>query len=82
MNIIEKRLPLARFAKAILTMPRKALRAIMGFWEDIRPRYQREFVYKGAQRDEVVRTVIWKGCLLMLSTGARQKPDGTEGYEK
>ena len=25
---------------------------------DIRPRYQREFVYKDAQRDEVVRTVM------------------------
>ena len=25
---------------------------------DIRPKYQREFVYSGKQRDEVIRTII------------------------
>ncbi len=33
---------------------------VVGYDErlDIRPRYQREFVYKDAQRDEVIRTVM------------------------
>lgn len=33
---------------------------VVGYGErlDIRPRYQREFVYKDRQRDEVIRTVM------------------------
>lgn len=31
---------------------------ILGESHDIRPKYQREFVYKDAQRDEVIRTVL------------------------
>ena len=33
---------------------------VVGYNErlDIRPKYQREFVYKDAQRDEVIRTVL------------------------
>ena len=33
---------------------------VVGYGErlDIRPRYQREFVYKDKQRDEVIRTVM------------------------
>lgn len=33
---------------------------VVGYDErlDIRPRYQREFVYTGKQRDEVIRTVM------------------------
>ena len=33
---------------------------VVGYDErlDIRPKYQREFVYKDAQRDEVIRTVL------------------------
>lgn len=35
---------------------------VVGYDErlDIRPRYQREFVYTGNQRDEVIRTVMKK----------------------
>lgn len=33
---------------------------VVGYDEnlDIRPKYQREFVYKDAQRDEVIRTIL------------------------
>lgn len=48
---------------------------------DIRPRYQREFVYKDAQRDEVVRTVM-KGLPLNVIYWCKvRKEDGTDGYE-
>ena len=48
---------------------------------DIRPRYQREFVYKDAQRDEVVRTVM-KGLPLNVMYWCRvRRSDGTEGFE-
>ena len=44
---------------------------------DIRPRYQREFVYKDAQRDEVVRTVM-KGLPLNVMYWCRT---GEDSYE-
>ena len=44
---------------------------------DIRPKYQREFVYKDAQRDEVVRTVM-KGLPLNVIYWCRTGPDGYE----
>ena len=48
---------------------------------DIRPRYQREFVYKDRQRDEVIRTIM-KGLPLNVMYWCRVKrPDGTDGYE-
>ena len=48
---------------------------------DIRPRYQREFVYKDAQRDEVVRTVM-KGLPLNVIYWCKVRlPDGSDGYE-
>lgn len=48
---------------------------------DIRPRYQREFVYKDNQRDEVVRTVM-KGLPLNVIYWCKiKKPDGSEGFE-
>jgi len=48
---------------------------------DIRPKYQREFVYRDSQRDEVIRTVI-KGLPLNVMYWCKvKKEDGTEGYE-
>ena len=48
---------------------------------NIRPRYQREFVYKDKQRDEVIRTVL-KGFPLSLIYWAKVKlDDGSDGYE-
>ena len=48
---------------------------------DIRPKYQREFVYKDAQRDEVIRTVM-KGLPLNVIYWCRvKKDDGTDGFE-
>ncbi len=44
---------------------------------DIRPKYQREFVYKDAQRDEVIRTVM-KGLPLNVMYWCRT---GTDSYE-
>ena len=43
---------------------------VVGYDEqlDIRPKYQREFVYKDKQRDEVIRTVM-KGLLFVSSSG-------------
>ncbi|MCD8291388.1 MAG: DUF262 domain-containing protein, partial [Prevotella sp.] len=48
---------------------------------DIRPKYQREFIYKDAQRDEVIRTVL-KGLPLNVMYWCKiKKEDGTDGYE-
>lgn len=44
---------------------------------DVRPKYQREFVYKDAQRDEVVRTVL-KGLPLNVIYWCK---NGKESYE-
>lgn len=48
---------------------------------DIRPPYQREFVYKNAQRDEVVRTVLKGLPLNVIYWCKTTKPDGSEGFE-
>ena len=48
---------------------------------DIRPKYQREFVYKDKQRDEVIRTVM-KGLPLNVIYWCKvKKDDGTDGFE-
>ena len=48
---------------------------------DIRPKYQREFVYKDKQRDEVIRTVM-KGLPLNVIYWCKvKKEDGSDGYE-
>lgn len=48
---------------------------------DIRPKYQREFVYKDSQRDEVIRTVL-KGLPLNVIYWCKvKKDDGTDGFE-
>jgi len=48
---------------------------------DVRPKYQREFVYKDRQRDEVVRTVR-KGFPLNVIYWCRvRREDGSEGWE-
>lgn len=56
---------------------------VVGYDErlDIRPRYQREFVYKDQQRDEVIRTVR-RGLPLNVIYWCRvRKDDGSEGFE-
>lgn len=56
---------------------------VVGYDErlDIRPKYQREFVYKDAQRDEVIRTVM-KGLPLNVIYWCKvKKEDGSEGFE-
>lgn len=52
---------------------------VTGYGErlDIRPRYQREFVYKDAQRDEVIRTIL-KGLPLNVMYWCRT---GEDSYE-
>lgn len=52
---------------------------VVGYGErlDIRPKYQREFVYKDAQRDEVIRTVR-KGLPLNVMYWCRT---GEDTYE-
>lgn len=48
---------------------------------DIRPKYQREFVYKDNQRDEVICTVM-KGLPLNVIYWCKvKKDDGSDGYE-
>ena len=62
---------------------KRPYKAVVGYGGslDIRPRYQREFVYKDAQRDEVVRTVM-KGLPLNVMYWCRgRRSDGTEGFE-
>ncbi|MBP5435633.1 DUF262 domain-containing protein, partial [bacterium] len=47
----------------------------------IRPKYQREFVYKDNQRDEVIRTVM-KGLPLNVIYWCKvKKADGSDGFE-
>ena len=56
---------------------------VIGYDEllDIRPKYQREFVYKDKQRDEVIRTVM-KGLPLNVIYWCKvKKEDGTDGFE-
>ena len=56
---------------------------VVGYDErlDIRPKYQREFVYKDAQRDEVIRTVM-KGLPLNVIYWCKvKKDDGSDGFE-
>ena len=56
---------------------------VVGYDEllDIRPKYQREFVYRDAQRDEVIRTVL-KGLPLNVIYWCKvKKDDGSDGYE-
>lgn len=48
---------------------------------DIRPKYQREFVYNNNQRDEVIRTVM-KGLPLNVMYWCKiKKDDGSDGFE-
>ena len=48
---------------------------------DIRPKYQREFIYKDAQRDEVIRTIM-KGLPLNVMYWCKiKKDDGSNGFE-
>lgn len=54
---------------------------VVGYDErlDIRPKYQREFVYKDTQRDEVIRTVM-KGLPLNVIYWCKvKKDDGSDG---
>ena len=56
---------------------------VVGYDErlDIRPKYQREFVYKDKQRDEVIRTVM-KGLPLNVIYWCKvKKEDGSDGFE-
>ena len=56
---------------------------VIGYDEklDIRPKYQREFVYKDAQRDEVIRTIL-KGLPLNVIYWCKVKrDDGSDGFE-
>lgn len=49
---------------------------------DIRPPYQREFVYKPAQRDEVIRTVMnWFPLNVMYWAKTGQNEDGEDTFE-
>lgn len=56
---------------------------VVGYDErlDIRPKYQREFVYKDKQRDEVIRTVM-KGLPLNVIYWCKvKKENGSDGFE-
>lgn len=56
---------------------------VVGYDErlDIRPKYQREFVYKDAQRDEVIRTVMRGLPLNVIYWCKVKKEDGSDGFE-
>ena len=57
MDIREKKVTIRELAKGYFNDAEEGVRGYDGDL-DIRPRYQREFVYKDKQRDEVVRTVM------------------------
>ncbi len=80
MEIKELRVTIGEVCKGYFN---DAEEGVVGYDErlDIRPRYQREFVYKDAQRDEVIRTVM-KGLPLNVIYWCRvKKEDGSDGYE-
>lgn len=57
MNIAERKVTVGEVCEGYFN---DAEEGVVGYDErlDIRPKYQREFVYKDAQRDEVIRTVL------------------------
>ena len=80
MNIIEKKVTVGEVCEGYFNDAEEGVEGYNGLL-DIRPRYQREFVYKDAQRDEVVRTVMKGLPLNVIYWCKTKKPDGTEGYE-
>lgn len=64
MNVEERKVTVGEVCEGYLN---DAEEGVVGYDErlDIRPKYQREFVYKDAQRDEVIRTVL-KGLPLNI----------------
>ncbi len=80
MKIEELHLTVGEIAKDYFNDDENGVTGLGGLL-DIRPRYQREFVYKDAQRDEVIRT-IRKGLPLNLFYWCKvKKEDGSDGYE-
>lgn len=80
MNIEERKISVGEVCEAYLNDAEEGVSGYGGRL-DIRPRYQREFVYKDAQRDEVVRTVL-KGLPLNVIYWCKSKrEDGSEGFE-
>ena len=80
MQIEEKKVTVGEDCKGYFN---DAEEGVVGYNEllDIRPKYQREFVYKDARRDEVIRTIM-KGLPLNVIYWCKVKrPDGTDGYE-
>lgn len=71
MQIEERKVTVAEVCQGYSNDAEEGVRGYAGKL-DIRPRYQREFVYKDAQRDEVVRTVI-KGLPLNVIYWCKSK---------
>ena len=61
MHIKEKKITVREVTEGYFN---DAQEGVVGYDEqlDIRPKYQREFVYKDAQRNEVIRTVMKKAA--------------------
>ena len=80
MEIIEQKVTVDEVCEGYLN---DAEEGVVGYGGrlDIRPKYQREFVYKDAQRDEVIRTVM-KGLPLNVFYWCKaKKDDRTVGFE-
>lgn len=76
MDIREKKVTIRELAKGYFNDSEEGVRGYDGQL-DIRPRYQREFVYKDKQRDEVVRTVM-KGLPLNVMYWVDREGDFAE----
>lgn len=80
MQIIERKVTVGEITEGYANDAENGVKGYGGKL-NIRPPYQREFVYKDAQRDEVVRTVM-KGLPLNVIYWCRNRQeDGSEGYE-
>lgn len=73
MKIIEKKITIREVTEGYFN---DAEEGVTGYNErlDIRPKYQREFVYKDKQRDEVIRTVL-KGLPLNVMYWCKQRTE-------
>ena len=74
MNIDERKITVGEVAEGYENNDEEGVTGYSGRL-DIRPKYQREFVYDDEKRDEVIRTII-KG-LLMFADTMSTNPDGT-----
>ncbi len=80
MEITETRITVGEVCKGYVDSAEEGVVGYGGLL-DIRPRYQREFVYKDKQRDAVIESVVNGWPLNVMYWCRVKREDGTEGFE-